>query len=58
LKKEDQIYGRGLDKMEKKHISETFYLLDDPLESAAFSAMVGDAEGAADRLAYERKVTF
>jgi hypothetical protein len=40
LKKEDQIYGRKLAEMAKKHSSEAFYALDDPLEAAVFSALV------------------
>jgi hypothetical protein len=33
LKKEDQIYGQKLAEMAKKHSSEAFYALDDPLEA-------------------------
>ena len=40
LKKEDQIYGRMIAEMAKKHSSEAFYALDDPLEAAIFSALV------------------
>jgi len=40
LKKEDQIYGQMIAEMAKKHSSEAFYALDDPLEAAMFSAMV------------------
>jgi hypothetical protein len=40
LKKEDQIYGQKLAKMAKKHSSESFYALDDPLEAAVFSVLV------------------
>jgi hypothetical protein len=40
LKKEDQIYGQKLAEMAKKHSSEAFYALDDPLEAAVFSALV------------------
>ncbi len=40
LKKEDQIYGERLAEMAKKHSSEAFYALDDPLEAAVFSALV------------------
>jgi hypothetical protein len=40
LKKKDQIYGQKLAEMAKKHSSEAFYALDDPLEAAVFSALV------------------
>lgn len=40
LKKEDQIYGQMLAEMAKKHSSEAFYALDDPLEAAVFSVLV------------------
>ncbi len=40
LKKEDQIYGQMVAEMAKKHSSEAFYALDDPLESALFSVLV------------------
>ena len=40
LKKEDQIYGQRLADMAKKHSSEAFYALDDPLEAAVFSVLV------------------
>jgi len=40
LKKEDQIYGLMLAEMAKKHSSEAFYALDDPLEAAVFSVLV------------------
>jgi hypothetical protein len=40
LKKEDQIYGQRLAEMARKHSSEAFYALDDPLEAAVFSALV------------------
>lgn len=40
LKKEDQIYGQKLAEMAKKHSSEAFYALDDPLEAALFSVLV------------------
>jgi len=32
LKKEDQIYGQKVAEMAKKHSSEAFYALDDPLK--------------------------
>ena len=40
LKKEDQIYGQMVAEMAKKHSSEAFYTLDDPLEAAVFSVLV------------------
>ena len=40
LKKEDKIYGQMIAEMAKKHSSEAFYALDDPLEAAIFSALV------------------
>ncbi len=40
LKREDQVYGRMLAEMAKKHSSEAFYALDDPLEAAVFSVLV------------------
>jgi hypothetical protein len=40
LKKEDQVYGQRLAGMAKKHSSEAFYALDDPLEAAIFSVLV------------------
>jgi hypothetical protein len=40
LKKEDQVYGQKLAEMAKKHSSEAFYALDDPLEAALFSVLV------------------
>ena len=40
LKKEDQVYGTRLAAMAKKHSSEAFYALDDPLEAAVFSVLV------------------
>ncbi len=40
LKREDQAYADRLIEMAKKHSSEGFYALDDPLEAAVFSAMV------------------
>lgn len=40
LKKDDQIYGQRLAEMAKKHSSEAFYALDDPLEAAVFSVLV------------------
>ncbi|VVB72637.1 Uncharacterised protein [uncultured archaeon] len=40
LKKEDQVYAGELAKMAKKHSSESFYALDDPLEAAVFSVLI------------------
>jgi len=40
LKKEDQVYGQRLAEMAKKHSSEAFYALEDPLEAAVFSVLV------------------
>ena len=40
LKKEDQIYGQKLAEMAKKHSSEAFYAMDDPLEAAVFSVLL------------------
>ncbi len=40
LKKEDEIYGLRLAEMAKKHSSEAFYALDDPLEAAIFSILI------------------
>lgn len=40
LKKEDQVYGLWLAEMAKKHSSEAFYALDDPLEAAIFSILI------------------
>ena len=37
LRKEDQIYGQKMAEMAKKHSSESFYALDDPLEAAISS---------------------
>ena len=40
MKKEDQSYARELAAMAKKHSSEAFYALDDPLEAVVFSALI------------------
>ncbi len=40
MKKEDQVYGQMLAEMAKKHSSEAFYALDDPLEAAIFSVLI------------------
>jgi hypothetical protein len=40
LKKEDQIYGQKVAEMAKKHSSDAFYALDDPLDAAVFSVLV------------------
>jgi hypothetical protein len=39
-KEEDRIYGEKLAEMAKKLSSEAFYAVDDPLEAAAFYALV------------------
>lgn len=40
LKKEDQVFGQRLAEMAKKHSSEAFYALDDPVEAAVFSVLM------------------
>lgn len=40
MRKEDGAWLRGLAAMAKKHSSEAFYALDDPLEAAVFSALI------------------
>lgn len=40
LTKDDQVYGQMVAQMAKKHSSEAFYALDDPLEAAVFSVLV------------------
>jgi hypothetical protein len=40
LKKEDQICGQKVAEMARKHFSEAFYALDNPLEAAVFSVLV------------------
>jgi len=40
LKKEDQVYGQRLAEMAKKHSSQAFYALEDPLEAAVFSVLL------------------
>ena len=40
LKKDDQVYATRLSEMAKKHSSEAFYAMDDPLEAAVFSVLV------------------
>jgi hypothetical protein len=40
MKKEDQVYALRLAEMARKHSSEAFYALDDPLEAAVFSVLV------------------
>jgi len=40
LKKEDQVYGQKVAEMARKHSSEAFYALDDPLDAAVFSVLV------------------
>jgi hypothetical protein len=40
MKKDDQKYAKELSQMARKHSSEAFYALDDPLEAAVFSVLV------------------
>jgi hypothetical protein len=40
LKKSDQSYAEELAQMAKKHSSEAFYAMDDPLEAAIFSVLI------------------
>ena len=40
LKKEDQAYGLKISELARRHSSEAFYALDDPLEAALFSVLV------------------
>lgn len=40
LKKEDQVHAKELAGMAKKHSSEAFYALNDPLEAAVFSVLI------------------
>jgi hypothetical protein len=40
LKKEDQTYGQKVADMAKKHSSEAFYAMDDPLDAAVFSVLL------------------
>ncbi len=40
MKKEDQCYAREISLMAKKHTSEAFYAMDDPLEAAVFSVLI------------------
>ncbi len=40
LRKDDQIHGQMVAQMARKHSSEAFYALDDPLEAAVFSVLV------------------
>jgi hypothetical protein len=49
LKKEDQVYGQRLAEMARKHSSEAFYALDDPLEAAVFSVLVEIMKELSDR---------
>jgi hypothetical protein len=49
LKKKDQVYGQKLAEMARKHSSEAFYSLDDPLEAAVFSALVEIMKELSDR---------
>jgi hypothetical protein len=45
LRKEDQVYGQMIAEMARKHSSEAFYALDDPLEAAVFSVLVEIMKG-------------
>ena len=49
LKKEDQVYGQRLAEMARKHSSEAFYALDDPLEAAVFSVLIEIMKDLSDR---------
>ncbi len=40
LKKEDRAYGLKISELARRHSSEAFYALDDPLEAALFSILV------------------
>ncbi len=40
LRKDDQALAKKLVEMAKKHSSEAFYALDDPLEAAIFSVLI------------------
>lgn len=51
LKKEDQVYGQKVSEMARKHSSEAFYALDDPLEAAVFSVLVEIMKELSDRKA-------
>ncbi len=55
LKKEDQVYGQKLSEMAKKHTSEAFYALDDPIEAAVFSVLV-ELVKEMDKADYVKKV--
>lgn len=54
LNKDDQIYGQRLAEMVKRHSSEAFYALDDPLEAAIFSVLI-ELLKETDRKADEKK---
>ena len=49
LKKEDQVYGQMIAEMARKHSSEAFYALDDPLEAAVFSVLVEMVKGGSEK---------
>ncbi len=40
MRVEDQVYATRLAEMAKRHSSEAFYALDDPLEAAVFSVLI------------------
>ena len=62
LKKDDQIYATKLSDMAKKHSSEAFYAMDDPLEAAVFSVLIeilkdtGNPEESSDKLADNKRI--
>ena len=63
LKKDDQIYATKLSDMAKKHSSEAFYAMDDPLEAAVFSVLIeilkdtGNQEESSDKLADKKRIS-
>jgi hypothetical protein len=57
LKKEDQVYGQRVAEMAKKHSSEAFYALDDPLEAAVFSVLVEMMKERAEEDKFEKGKT-
>jgi len=54
MKKEDQAHALELAQMAKKHSSEAFYALDDPLEAAIFSVLIELLKEREDRSKRER----
>jgi hypothetical protein len=63
LKKDDQIYATKLSDMAKKHSSEAFYAMDDPLEAAVFSVLIeilkdtGNPEESSDNSADKKRIS-